>query len=44
MIEGSASMTKSHCQPLKPPAPSRPSSAADTGEPSAEESGMAAMK
>ena len=35
---------KSHCQPLKPNAPSRPRSAAETGEPSAEESGIAAMK
>ncbi len=34
----------SHCQPRKPQAPSSPRSAAETGEPIADESGIAAMK
>ena len=44
MSEGIASTMNSHFHPANPPTPSSPSSAAETGEPSAEDSGIDAMK
>ena len=44
MSDGAASATNSHCQPARPATPLSPNSVAETGDPTADDSGTAAMK